>query len=145
MRQGSADRPIEDMTMSDDGPKVARDLWVADLYRAHAPALLRYLTARVGSAAAEDLTAETFIVAIRHHEVFDQTRGTSRAWLFGIASNAVRDHFRHEARYLRVVSRAEGQPWGGTPGVLAASASWRRMAGREFPLAYGARCGRGWR
>lgn len=84
--------------------------WVADLYRDHAAALLRYLTARVGSTTAEDLTAETFIVAIRRQEMYDHARGTSRAWLFGIASNALREHFRHEARYLRVLSRTEGQP-----------------------------------
>lgn len=112
MRRCRADRPIEDMTMSDDGPSVEREQWVATLYRAHAPALLRYLTARVGSATAEDLTAETFIVAIRRQETFDHARGTSRAWLFGIASNALREHFRREARYLRVLTRAEGEPAG---------------------------------
>jgi RNA polymerase sigma factor (sigma-70 family) len=97
------------MTVSDDGPGVIERQWVAALYRAHAAALLRYLTARVGVAAAEDLTAETFIVAMRRHELFDQTRGTSKAWLFGIASNAVREHFRREARYLRAVVRASGE------------------------------------
>jgi len=98
------------MTMSDDGSGVEQGQWVTALYRAHAAALLRYLTARVGSATAEDLTVETFIVAIRRQEMFDQARGTGRAWLFGIASNAVREHFRREARYLRVLSRAEGEP-----------------------------------
>ena len=95
--------------MSDDRPGVVERQWVAALYRAHAAELLRYLTARVGSATAEDLTAETFIVAMRRHELFDQSRGTGRAWLFGIASNAVREHFRREGRYLQAVVRAGGE------------------------------------
>ncbi|MET3807255.1 RNA polymerase sigma-70 factor (ECF subfamily) [Nakamurella sp. UYEF19] len=95
--------------MSDDGPGDAGRQWVADLYRNHGAALLQYLTARVGAAAAEDLTAETFIVAIRRRDMFDDARGTGRAWLFGIASNAVREHFRREVRYLRVVVRAGAQ------------------------------------
>ena len=95
--------------MSDDG-EVTAEQWIAALYRAHAPALLRYLTARVGTATAEDLTAETFLVVIRRRQTFDDARGSSRAWLFGIASNAVREHLRGERRYLRALARADGEP-----------------------------------
>jgi RNA polymerase sigma-70 factor (ECF subfamily) len=58
------------------------------LYRAHAPAILNYLRRRLGDgAAAEDLTAETFLKAFVGIRRF-QARGLPfRAWLYRIATN----------------------------------------------------------
>lgn len=39
---------------------------------------------------AEDALHEAFIIAERRHGSFDPSRGTERAWLFGIAANVVR-------------------------------------------------------
>ena len=47
---------------------------------------------------AEDLTAATFEKAFRTWRRFDPRRGTSRAWLCGIARNIALDHFRSERR-----------------------------------------------
>ena len=42
---------------------------------------------------AEDLTSETFFKALEHIRDFDQSR-PFRAWLYTIAHNTVRDHYR---------------------------------------------------
>lgn len=107
---------------ADHGPPEALTRWITELYEAHAPALLRYLTARVGPTAAEDLTAETFVTAIRRHETFDRSRGTTGAWLFGIATNALRDHARREAKYMRTVARLYCEPQNADPEASTAVA-----------------------
>src|SRR5919206_5068232 len=50
---------------------------------------------------AEDLTGATFEKAFRTWRRFDPRRGTSRAWLCGIARSAALDHFRSEERRRR--------------------------------------------
>src|SRR6202034_2169840 len=47
---------------------------------------------------AEDLVAETFIVAFRVRGSFDLTAKSARPWLYGIATNVLRHHFRTEGR-----------------------------------------------
>jgi len=47
--------------------------------------------------------ADTFVRAWRKFDQFDQSRGTERAWLFGIAKNAAADHHRKHERHLRAV------------------------------------------
>jgi RNA polymerase sigma-70 factor (ECF subfamily) len=52
----------------------------------------RFLARRLGSALADDLSAETFAVAFRRRESFDPSLGEMQAWLFGIATNVLRAH-----------------------------------------------------
>src|SRR6187200_521253 len=59
---------------------------------AYAATLLR------DSAAAEDVTALAFERAYRRRSRFDASRGTPRAWLFGIARNAALDELRSRKR-----------------------------------------------
>lgn len=71
-------------------PKLAGDDFAAQfgvLFDQLSPALHRYLTARVGPTVADDLLSETFVMAIRYRLTFDPARGSSRAWLYGIASD----------------------------------------------------------
>lgn len=82
---------------------------VGRLYSDHAAALFAYLARRVGRTLAEDLVAETFRVAIESSPTFDADRGTHRMWLFGIATNLVRRHWRTEQRRLLALERAAGQ------------------------------------
>lgn len=71
--------------------------------------LHRYLRRRVGAAAAEDLTADTFAAAYANWQRFDQTRPL-RPWLYGIAANLVRHHWRQERRMLRAYARTGVDP-----------------------------------
>ncbi|HUF02321.1 MAG TPA: RNA polymerase sigma factor [Gaiellaceae bacterium] len=57
-------------------------------------------------ALAEDLTSETFEIALKRWKRFDPGRGTPRAWLLAIARSAALDWFRADARRRRREERA---------------------------------------
>jgi RNA polymerase sigma-70 factor (ECF subfamily) len=71
----------------------------------HYPPVFRFIAARVGSAVAEDLAAETFATAFRRRVSFEPGRGSLRSWLYGIAANLVRSHWRAEQHQLALDAR----------------------------------------
>jgi len=71
--------------------------------------LHRYLARRVGAAAADEFAAETFTVAFRNWERLDPERPV-RPWLYGIAANLMRHHWRKERRMLRAYARTGVDP-----------------------------------
>jgi RNA polymerase sigma-70 factor (ECF subfamily) len=71
--------------------------------------LHRYLARRVGASAADELAAETFAVAFRRWDRLDPTRPV-RPWLYGIAANLIRHHWRKERRMLRAYARTGVDP-----------------------------------
>jgi RNA polymerase sigma-70 factor (ECF subfamily) len=72
-------------------------------YEAHGRAVYSYVRFHLPSAdAAEDVTADTFLKAFRTADRFDESKGTSRTWLFRIAQNTLRDWHRR-ARVRRHV------------------------------------------
>jgi RNA polymerase sigma factor (sigma-70 family) len=77
----------------------------AGIYDRHADALLRFLGRRVGAEVAEGLHGELFRVAFERRKTFDSSRASALPWLFGIASNLLRKHWRAEARRLRASAR----------------------------------------
>jgi RNA polymerase sigma-70 factor (ECF subfamily) len=79
------------------------------LYDAHARDLHRYLARRLDPAVADDLVAETFLVAWEQRARYDPARGVARAWLFGIATNLLRRHARTEARTLQAMAMDAGR------------------------------------
>jgi RNA polymerase sigma factor (sigma-70 family) len=74
----------------------------AAIFDRHAPHVHRYLARRLGREAADDLVAETFLVAFGKRKRYDQNRADARPWLYGIATNLVSQHRRDEARQLRL-------------------------------------------
>jgi RNA polymerase sigma factor (sigma-70 family) len=74
----------------------------ASLFDRHAPYIHRYLARRVGTQAADDLVAETFLVAFRKRTGYDPRFPDARPWLYGIATNLIAQHRREEARQLRL-------------------------------------------
>lgn len=86
----------------------------ARLFEAHGQALFAYAARRLDSVLAEDIVAETFRSAIEGAGRFDPALGNERAWLFGIASNLIRRHWRTEQRRLAALVRADGYPIGYT-------------------------------
>lgn len=97
--------------MDTDGaaaPGAATDrAWLSRLYRSHADRLNRYLRARIGPAAADDLVNDTFLAAWTGRDQFDPTRGGEVGWLYGIASNLLRRRAREQATHLRAVTRLD--------------------------------------
>jgi RNA polymerase sigma-70 factor (ECF subfamily) len=67
-------------------------------FREHFAPVYRFIARRVGTDLAEDLAAEAFATAYRRRASYDQDRGSLRSWLFGIAANLVREHWRDEQR-----------------------------------------------
>lgn len=82
----------------------------AEIYDRYADDVHRYLRRRLGSDVADDLTADTFVVAFRAWSRFDRTAGSARPWLFGIASNLAAKHRRSEVRGLRAYARTGVDP-----------------------------------
>jgi RNA polymerase sigma-70 factor (ECF subfamily) len=74
---------------------------------AHHEEILRYLRRVIGVAGdAEDLSQETFLRAYRAYGTLP--RGANvRAWLFAIATNLAKNHFRSETRRRRAYGKAE--------------------------------------
>jgi RNA polymerase sigma factor (sigma-70 family) len=88
-----------------------------ELFERHWDDLYRFCLNRAGSAG-EDIAAEAFRVAFDRRKRYDVRYSDARPWLFGIATNLLRDHFRiakREANKLKrsatldVTSRGSGE------------------------------------
>jgi RNA polymerase sigma-70 factor (ECF subfamily) len=75
-----------------------------EVFRAEFPALHRYVRRRVGTSTADDLAADTFAAALARWDRLDPNRPV-RPWLYGIAANLLRHHWRRERRQLRAYAR----------------------------------------
>ncbi|MEU4802236.1 sigma-70 family RNA polymerase sigma factor [Actinosynnema sp. NPDC023587] len=91
----------------------------AELFDAHARKLRGYLAGRAGESVADDLVAETFLVALRRRHDYDPDRAPVKGWLYGIATNLVRDHLRKETRGRRAGLRVVGRPEPDHDGLVA--------------------------
>ena len=80
------------------------------LFRRHAPYIQRYVVRRLGPDAADDIVAETFLLAFRQRDSYDQTRVDARPWLYGIATNLIGRHRRAEIRLYRALARTGADP-----------------------------------
>ena len=65
-----------------------------------------YVTRRLGRDAADDVAAETFLTAFRSRRRFEASRGTVRAWLYGIVTNHLSAYRRRELRGYRAMARS---------------------------------------
>jgi RNA polymerase sigma-70 factor (ECF subfamily) len=77
----------------------------AVLFRRHGQEIARYVTRRLGAGAADDIVADTFLVAFDRRASYDMSRPDARPWLYGIAGNHIRRHHRDEVRKLRALQR----------------------------------------
>jgi RNA polymerase sigma-70 factor, ECF subfamily len=98
----------ERMTDAELGVRLMRDPELfTEVHDRYFTVIYRYVAARLGSQAAEDVAAETFLVAFDRRKTFDAERGELRVWLFGIATNLVARHRRKEARHYRALARLD--------------------------------------
>ncbi|MET9515179.1 sigma-70 family RNA polymerase sigma factor [Streptomyces sp. NPDC002994] len=99
---------------TDDAEVVAQSLEqpeiFAGLYDRYAADIHRYAARRLGEGAADDITAETFLIAFRSRRRYDTARGNARPWLYGIAANLIGKQRRGEERALRAMARTGDDP-----------------------------------
>jgi RNA polymerase sigma-70 factor (ECF subfamily) len=75
------------------------------IFERHFDAVQRYLARRVGGGRADDLASATFVVAFERRGAFHDAAGSARPWLFGIATNLLRNELRGEQRALGALAR----------------------------------------
>lgn len=81
----------------------------ARVYERYFADIHRYIAGRLGRDVADDIAADTFVIALRKQGSFDAGRGPVRGWLYGIATNLVAQHRRTERRRYRALARARAE------------------------------------
>ncbi|GIH17746.1 RNA polymerase sigma factor [Rugosimonospora africana] len=93
-----------------DAVAIARSVREPDYFAAvfdrHYCQIHGYVTRRLGQNLADDVTAETFLVAFTRRGRYDRDHPDARPWLYGIASNLISQHRRSERRRYRAMARA---------------------------------------
>ncbi|MER5423433.1 RNA polymerase sigma factor [Streptosporangium roseum] len=82
----------------------------AALFDRYARQIHLYAARRIGTQAADDIVAETFLAAFRRRDSYDQSFPLARPWLYGIATTLIARHRRQEKRMLRALSRTGVDP-----------------------------------
>jgi RNA polymerase sigma-70 factor (ECF subfamily) len=77
----------------------------AVVFDRHFTAIHRYLARRAGREVADDLASQCFTIAFERRGTFNPIAGGARPWLYGIATNLLRDHWRAEQRSSLTVIR----------------------------------------
>ncbi len=99
------------------------------LYRAARDDVYAYVATLLRDrSAAEDVTAAAFERAYRKQRTYKASRGSERAWLFGIARNAALDELRRRKRAAALA--AEPEDLGAAPPEDVAENALRRAAVR---------------
>jgi RNA polymerase sigma factor (sigma-70 family) len=80
-----------------------------ELFEREFDSVYGYLARRVGPELGRDLASETFTRAFAARKRYDPARGEARPWLYGIASNLLRRHYRDEERRLRALAQLEAR------------------------------------
>ena len=89
------------------------------IFERHFDAVHAYLARRVGTGRADDLASMTFTIGFERRRTFCASRSSARPWLFGIATNLVRNDWRSEQRALQALVRL-----GSEPGERIAAVQW---------------------
>jgi RNA polymerase sigma-70 factor (ECF subfamily) len=97
------------------------------VFREHFRLVHRFIARRVGYALAEDLAAEVFATAYRRRAAYQPERGSLRSWLYGIAANVVRGHWRDEQQLLELDARVAHNSLGAPSATQFADAADERM------------------
>jgi phosphoribosylaminoimidazole-succinocarboxamide synthase len=79
------------------------------IFDRHAEAVFRYLARRIGPDDASDLVADIFLAAFEARVRYATEFSTALPWLYGIASNLLRKHFRRQAGELKMLDRLGAQ------------------------------------
>jgi RNA polymerase sigma factor (sigma-70 family) len=88
------------------GRSVREPEYFAAVFDRHYCHIHGYVARRLGQGLADDVTAETFLVAFAQRELYDVAHPDARPWLYGIASNLILQHHRAEQRRYRAMAKA---------------------------------------
>jgi len=80
------------------------------IFDRHGEAIHRYVARRLGPDVADDLAAETFLLAFQRRDGYDTTCAGARPWLYGIATNLIARRRQAEARFYRAIARTGIDP-----------------------------------
>lgn len=84
----------------------------AEVARRHEAAIHGYLARRAGRQAADDLLAEVWLRAFAARGGYDTGYGDARPWLYGIARNVLREHWRAgSGDELAASAQVDSDPW----------------------------------
>lgn len=82
----------------------------ATIFDRHFAAIHAYLGRRIGASRADDLASTTFTLAFERRRKFRTDADSARPWLFGIATNLLRNQRRAELRTLQAQARLQRTP-----------------------------------
>jgi RNA polymerase sigma factor (sigma-70 family) len=80
------------------------------IFDRHARRLHEYVARRLGPDTADDIVAETFLIAFQRRADYDLSRADAGPWLFGIATRLIGGHRRAEVRMYRAYARSGVDP-----------------------------------
>jgi RNA polymerase sigma factor (sigma-70 family) len=92
-------------TPEDSDAGIVNPLAFERVFEDNFPSIHRFIARRIGTVLADDLAAETFAIAFRRRASFIAERGSPRSWLYGIAMNLIRNHWRTEQHLLYLDAR----------------------------------------
>ncbi len=123
-----------------------------EIYRRHHRVVCRHIERRTGPDTGADIAAEVFVSAFAARHRYRVEYASARPWLFGIAANLLRQHFRTRQRATRAHQRLTTTSLGYVPDTteessrrvdaslaapdLAKSLAVLRAVEREVLLAY---------
>ena len=126
----------------DDAELIARSLGgdgnaFVEVVRRHEAAVGAYLSRRAGRDAAEDLLGEVWVAALKSRATYDRSFPDARPWLFGVAHNTLRRHWRDrpaEEPMPDMTGMASGwDPWTAVDDRVAVEPVLRRALARLRP------------
>lgn len=87
---------------------VAAPEYFVPVFERHFSVVHKFLRLRAASVA-DELAAETFVVAFKRRSAYSSEHADARPWLFGIALNLLRAHWRSERRKRAALLRLHGE------------------------------------
>ena len=112
--QAACESPGAQRGQPDDAGLIAESCRVPERFGAvfdrHAAAIHGYIARRLGRDAADDLVAETFLVAFCQRARYDPDQPSARPWLYGIATRLISRRRREEVRFFRAIARTGIDP-----------------------------------
>lgn len=112
--QAAREPPGSQRDQPDDARLIAESCRIPERFGAvfdrHSTAIHGYIARRLGRDAADDLVAETFLIAFRQRGGYDPDQPSARPWLYGIATRLVSRRRRDEVRFFRAIARSGIDP-----------------------------------